>query len=232
MSIYVTGDVHGLHSIQKFEDFFDIQYAAGKRFTKDDYVIVCGDMGCVFFGGEYDAKVQSIYELFPWTTLFIDGNHENFELLNKYPVEEWHGGKVHKINDSLIHLMRGQVFEIDGRTFYTMGGANSVDKIYRTENVSWWADEMVSCKESGEGLDNIEAHNCQVDYVLTHAAPMSFVNKLGQFYKEYPMERYLEVFRIEMKLKYKTWFFGHYHIDQTIKKYSARALYDNFVKIK
>lgn len=29
----------------------------------------------------------------PFTTLFVDGNHENFDLLNAYPVENWHGGK-------------------------------------------------------------------------------------------------------------------------------------------
>jgi hypothetical protein len=47
--------------------------------------------------------------------------------LNAYPVEEWHGGKVHKIRPSVIHLMRGQVYELQGKKFFTFGGAQSHD---------------------------------------------------------------------------------------------------------
>lgn len=63
----------------------------------------------------------------PWTTLFVDGNHENFELLDDYPVSSWHGGKVHFIKESVIHLMRGQIDTIDGQTFFTFGGGYSCD---------------------------------------------------------------------------------------------------------
>ena len=52
-----------------------------------------------------------------FTTLFVDGNHENFTRLYNYPVEEWHGGKVHKIRDSVIHLMRGEIFDIDNKKY-------------------------------------------------------------------------------------------------------------------
>lgn len=55
-----------------------------------------------------------------FTTLFVDGNHENHALLDTFPVEEWHGGKIHRIKPSVIHLMRGQVFEIDGKNIFTM----------------------------------------------------------------------------------------------------------------
>ena len=33
----------------------------------------------------------------PFTTLFVDGNHENIARLNALPVHQWHGGKVHFI---------------------------------------------------------------------------------------------------------------------------------------
>lgn len=77
-----------------------------------------------------------------FTTLFIDGNHEYFRTndyhiqqkeykyctgLMDLPVEEWHDGKVHKVSDSVIHLMRGQIFEINGLSFFTFGGARSHD---------------------------------------------------------------------------------------------------------
>ena len=39
-----------------------------------------------------------------------------------------HGGKVHRIRPHVLHLMRGQVFDIEGHTFFTMGGVKSVRK--------------------------------------------------------------------------------------------------------
>lgn len=98
--------------------------------TKEDYVIICGD-----FGGVWNKEVENKEEKHlldwleekPFTTLFVDGNHENFDRLYSYPVELWHGGKVHKIRPSVIHLMRGQIYEIDGKSFFTFGGASSHD---------------------------------------------------------------------------------------------------------
>ena len=95
--------------------------------TKDDYMIVCGDAGLVWHGDKSDDPQLDRLEALPFTVLFVDGNHENFDALNEYPVEQWHGGKVHKIRPHVIHLMRGQAFELQGRTFFTMGGAQSHD---------------------------------------------------------------------------------------------------------
>lgn len=54
-------------------------------------------------------------------------NHENFDRLMAYPVEEWHGGKIQRIRPSVIHLMRGQVFELEEKKLFTFGGASSHD---------------------------------------------------------------------------------------------------------
>ena len=123
--IYITGDTHA-----DFSKFEKNKLPIQTEMTKDDYVIICGD-----FGGVWNYIVESMYEKcwLDWlneknfTTLFVDGNHENFERLYRYPVEEWHGGKVHKIRESVIHLMRGEVFDIDNKKFFTFGGAKSHD---------------------------------------------------------------------------------------------------------
>ncbi|MDE7249846.1 MAG: metallophosphoesterase, partial [Lachnospiraceae bacterium] len=123
--IYITGDCHS-----NFERFNKSIFPEQSEMTKDDYVIICGD-----FGGVWDKVTESNTEKWwldwleskSFTTLFVDGNHENFDRLYDYPVEEWHGGKVHKIRDSVIHLMRGQVFIIDGKKIFTFGGAASHD---------------------------------------------------------------------------------------------------------
>ena len=113
MATYITGDVHGNIDCRKF----DSPYFPA---AEGDYVIICGDFGAVWDGTEEEQKLLDWYNDKPWTTLFCDGNHENFDLLSKYPVEEWNGGKVHRIRPKVLHLMRGQVFTIEGKTFFVM----------------------------------------------------------------------------------------------------------------
>ena len=91
-----------------------------------------------------------------YTVLFIDGNHENFEKLNGFPIETWHGGRVHKIRGNVIHLMRGEVYDIEGHTVFAMGGGYSMDKAYRTQGVSWWPQEMPSQEEYDNAAANLE----------------------------------------------------------------------------
>ncbi len=93
----------------------------------DDYVIICGDFGGIWSSDQEDTEKLDWLEDRPFTTLFVDGDHENFDLLNALPVQEWHGGKVHCVRPHVLHLMRGQVFDIGSRTFFTMGGAASHD---------------------------------------------------------------------------------------------------------
>ena len=120
MSVYMTGDTHG--------DFSRFQVDAFRESVKqDDYVIICGDFGGVWDGSAEEARQLDWLNQQPFLTLFVSGNHENFDLLSGYPVEEWQGGLVHRIRPHVLHLMRGQIFETEGYTFFTMGGARSVD---------------------------------------------------------------------------------------------------------
>ena len=48
---------------------------------------------------------------------------DNFTTLSKYPVGEWNGGKVQFLRPHVIHLMRGQIFMLEERTVFPMGGA-------------------------------------------------------------------------------------------------------------
>ena len=114
MSIYITGDTHGTFDLRKVVYFFK---GREEEFSRDDYLIICGDVGVCGFMASDEAKTRDILRNLPVTVLFVDGNHENFEQLNSYAVETWNGGKVHFIESNIIHLMRGQVFEIDGKKF-------------------------------------------------------------------------------------------------------------------
>ena len=68
--IYAVGDTHGDIDLYKFNSKF---FREGKKLTKDDYVIICGDFGGVWDKGKYDKYIQKWYNECPWTTLFVDG---------------------------------------------------------------------------------------------------------------------------------------------------------------
>ena len=119
--IYVTGDTHG-------EQNRFIASREEKRWTAEDVLIVCGDFGFLFFNDRSENLFLDDLERRPYTVCFLDGNHENFPAIFSYPEEEWCGGRVHRIRRNIIHLMRGQVYEIQGRTIFTMGGAYSMER--------------------------------------------------------------------------------------------------------
>ena len=124
--IYITGDTHGTFNYRFSKKSFPEQ----EQMTKDDYLIILGDFGGIWNqNGESEQEKYWLdwFEERNYTLLFIDGNHENFDRLYNYPVKEWHGGKVHQIRPHVLHLMRGQIFEINGKIIFTFGGALSHD---------------------------------------------------------------------------------------------------------
>lgn len=209
--IYITGDTHGEIDIGKLASK---NFPQGNSLTKDDYVIICGDFGFIWNSKEDNTERYWMkwFQNKPWTTLFIDGNHERFTRLNNYPVSEWHGGKVHKINDSVIHLMRGQVFNIANKSIFTFGGAESYDKEYRLDGISWWKEEIPNYKEVQEALNNLEKVNNKVDIILTHTCPHTFSYQMIHEISKDPVENMLDEFY--NNVEYKKWFFGHWHIDK------------------
>ena len=174
--IYITGDTHIPYDVTKLTTK---AFPEQKKLTKNDYVLICGDFGGVWTGpGGSDDFWLRWFKRKRFTTLFVDGNHENFSLLNQYPVELWNGGKVHRVTDHVIHLMRGQLFTLDGCKIFTMGGGASGDVEFRTEGVSWWPEELPSDEEYEEARRNLDAHGWAIDYVLTHCAPTSIARKI------------------------------------------------------
>lgn len=197
--IYITGDCH-----KDFSRFTLENFPEQKEMTKDDYVIICGDFGGVWWsrndkGSKTDDFDLNWLEDRPFTTLFVDGNHENFDELYQYPVKEWKGGKVHEIRPSVLHLMRGEIFEINGKKIFAFGGARSHDikdgiiewdeegkwketasqwkkegKQFRINHYSWWEEEMPSDEEIRNAWTNLDKHDFKVDYIVTHCCS-SFV---------------------------------------------------------
>ena len=233
--IYITGDIRGYPNRFAMNSFPE-----QKNMTKDDYVIILGDFGLIWDNKESKNEKYWLKWLDekPFTTLFIDGNHENFNRLYSYPVEEWKGGKIHKISDSVYHLMRGQVFNIDNTTFFTFGGARSHDisagildradkdfhkkkkqldkdpwNSYRILNESWWELELPTNEEIEEGRKNLNKYN-KVDYILTHCPPASIYKKLDFTEKGNNLTLFLD--EVYENTKFNTWLCGHIHENMKI----------------
>lgn len=117
MTVYVTGDIHGGVDMQKLRD-----WDLGNSLTSDDYLIIAGDFGFPWdFSAEECADIAWL-ESRPYTVLFVDGNHERFDHWSERPMELWHGGLTQRLSDTspIRRLTRGEVFELDGSTVFTM----------------------------------------------------------------------------------------------------------------
>lgn len=193
--IFITGDTHGIVDIHKLSAS---SFIHGKNMTKEDYVIILGDFALLWYPEGNEKVKQDNHWLDwldakPWTTLFLDGNHENHSMLYDLLIIEKFGGKVGQVRDSIFHLKRGEVYEIDYNKFFVMGGAYSIDKLQRIEGISWWKEEEPSHAEYEYGLSNLEKNNWEVDYILGHTCP----GKIGE---EYLKNVYKKDYEIMMKL--------------------------------
>ena len=247
--IYVTGDTHGdLHR------FTTENFPEQKEMTKNDYVIILGDFGVIW---SYQKSYQEEYwldwlENKPFTTLFIDGNHENFERLYSYPTKTFNGGKVHEIRPSVLHLQRGEVFLLENHKFFAFGGASSHDvadgildpvfdsekikkwskdytKMFRIDKISWWEQELPSQEEKDNGIANLAQNDNKVDFILTHCAPASTVALIGQgLYEQDHLTQYLE--ELHSTIDYRCWLFGHYHDNRQVNDKEI-MLYEQIIRI-
>lgn len=226
--LYVTGDLHA---------DFDELLARVQGLTARDCLLVCGDFGFLWNNSMREKlRLDLMNAMLPCTLLFVDGNHENFDLLAALPAEEWHGGKAHRVRSKIYHLMRGQVFTLYGRTLFTMGGASSHDiddgvlepddpslrgkcralteagGLYRVNHVSWWKAELPDGAEQAEGLRNLARSGWRVDYVASHCLPSSVQDQFSSgLYTHDSLTDYFDVVR--GCCRFNAWFCGHYHRD-------------------
>ena len=224
--IFITGDTHIPLDISKLNtDSFPQQ----KELTKNDYVIICGDFGGVWYGNEKDNYWLNWLDKKNFTTLFIDGNHENFAALSQYEECSWNGGKVQFIRPSVIHLMRGYVFDLEGIKIFAMGGARSSDRMFRTVGKTWWPEEMPNAEEIRRARQNLAVNDNQVDIMITHDAPKS-IARMIDFGKSEDDELMPFLDELRNTVGYRHWYFGHFHEDLRIDD-SHTALYNKIIQL-
>lgn len=255
--VYITGDTHG-----DFLRFNTSTFPEQKQMNKNNYVIVCGD-----FGGIWQQKCTAEEQYWldwleakPFSLLFVDGNHENFDRLtsNEFEIVDFCGGKAQKIREGIYHLLRGQVYTIEGKSFFTFGGAASHDindgildpsafdsekafmkekrrwdmenRIFRVKNISWWPEELPNATEMEIGMKTLKDVNFEVDYVITHCLPHDVASVLSgcTFYSD-RLTMYFNSL-LYKGIRFEKWYCGHYHTDRIIMdKY--HVLYKNIERL-
>ncbi len=211
--VYITGDIHG--------DISWFKNPKLKKLGEKDILIVCGDFGFLWDPkNEAEKKNLEILKSKKYTICFLDGAHENFNILNAYTPYRWKGGNAHKIANNIFHLMRGEIFTLDNKTFFVMGGGESDDRDMREPGVSWWEEEMPSAEEIKNAEDNLKDANYNVNYILSYEAPAVAKDFLKLHLKEAAKISALNTYLQELtkNVDYYHWYFGSLHTDMQISK--------------
>ena len=220
--IYVTGDMHA--------DATRLKSRAAKQLKKQDTLIVCGDFGFVWDGSKKEQKMLKWLGKRPYSVLFVEGTHDNLDLLAQYPEVDYSGGKARQISGNCYQLLRGEIYTIESDAIFAFGGGESMDMDTRVQGETWWPGELPTQEELGHARENLEKHRNVVDYIVTHTASSivnsfldmdsAHVNQLAAFFDE-----------VSQQVRYKHWFFGSYHLDKVIPpKY--HAMYQEILPLK
>lgn len=215
--IYLTGDLHGDLEDSRL-DFFN-------TLKEDDILICLGD-----FGYNWSKYTLEHFNL-PCLTLSVLGNHENYNFMNTYKVEKLFGGKVRKLKDRVYFLLNGELYNIEGNKFLVFGGADSIDKLYRTPYVSWWPDEIPTQEDFQKALSNIR-NSDNIDYFLTHTCPTKLLTSMFKYKDSLYDATSKMIDEIEKELKnkgVKKHCFGHHHKD--INRAYYRCFYKDVVEL-
>jgi len=215
--IYLTGDIHGVS--QKI-----VRFCAGVKPTKEDIIIILGDVGANFSGDKRDDEMKRELSKLKPTIFCIHGNHEmRPQNVKGYELKDYCGGKVwiQEQYPNLLFAKDGEIFELEGLKYLVIGGAYSVDKYYRLRaGYGWWNDEQPDAATKSYVEKQILTNS--IDVVLSHTCPYKYMPRemflpvVDQESVDNSTERWLDA--IEERLDYKAWFCGHFHTDKRIDK--------------
>ncbi len=220
--LYVTGDIHA--------DIRRLKGRAAKQLKKGDTLLVCGDFGFLWDGSPKEHRLLDWLGKRPYQILFVEGTHDNIDLLSGYPEDTLYGGKVRRVSGNCCQLLRGECYEIEGKRIFALGGGESTDMDIRVEGETWWSGELPSAEELAHARETLASLDQQVDYIITHSVAPT-VNKFLD--REQMQINLLLAFLNEISetVQFKRWYFGSCHLDKNIPpKYCA--VYQEILPVK
>lgn len=234
--LYVTGDTHGDIDIRKIYQWVK----ATPDLSYEDILFIAGDWGGLWYSNKTrnQKEVLDFFQKLPCTIAVIPGNHENYNLIESYPVDYWKGVEAvaRKICDNIYIIKHGEVLDIDGTIIWCFGGAESIDRNNRIAYVSWWPQEVPTSNDMFNGESNFGIYQ-YVDYVITHTCPKKCLTTLfgcGVYNNgtQYIVEKYLDY--ISENFKFTKWFHGHHHLDKDYRldRNDYISLYERVIQIR
>lgn len=205
--IYLSADWHlTLENISNLEIL--------KKTKENDVIIVLGD-----FADDWSKKENRFWfinyiEECKAQFLLIDGNHEDFRELNKLPIKDWNGIKVHELGRNIFHILRGQVLLLEGKSFWVMGGGFSGSSYIKRHRETWQEEEKPSQLECKQGLETLKQYDDEIDYILTHTAPLSMIKEYTLSDEWDEINTFLD--KVAEKVTFKKWYFGHFHENKVL----------------
>ncbi|WP_104170009.1 metallophosphoesterase [Cryobacterium sp. M23] len=154
------GDTHG-----------DMQHVLAVAKTMSDrgieLLVVLGDFGFLWPGRNWGIDIDKLsrrLKMTAQTLAFVDGNHEDFDLLYKFPVAD---DGLRWIRPNIVHIPRGyRTVLASGATLAALGGANSVDIGHRVLGRSVWVEESIT------NADLTKLGPDHADVLIGHDAPL------------------------------------------------------------
>ena len=228
--VILTGDTHG--EFDRIEQFCE-EYET----TENDVMVILGDAGINYWLDEQDEALKERLSQLPITLFCIHGNHEERpEEVSGYELVEWRGGFVwiQPEYPNLLFAKDGEIYQFDGKTVITIGGAYSVDKYYRLAvGAPWFGTEQPDERTKGQVMSALNRAGWKVDYVFSHTVPLSAIPRhalLPTVYQKMvdnSTEEWLE--EIAQKLDYQGWFAGHFHITWSLDR--IQILYEDYMEL-
>ena len=220
--VYITGDIHG-------NPEFIIYRAQQLGLTKDDVLVLLGDVGANYYLNKRDDRMkEAMSKYIEATILCIHGNHEarpGPAACEDYQIKLWNGGLVwyQEKYPNILFACDGDIFTLAGKQCLVLGGAYSVDKFYRLQcGYAWFDDEQPDDAIKLNAEAHLKTVGYKVDVVFSHTCPFKyepvemFISGIDQSKVDDSTERWLD--EIEDKLDYKAWYCGHWHCNKHIDK--------------
>ena len=118
--------------------------------------------------GDWWMPPEAVDEVFADTSIdriyVCLGNHEPWDEIT--PLFERNPGAAVRISKITWLLPRPARLTIGGRSVVSLGGAASVDRLWRIAGAGWWADEAITDEHVGKAIAGGPA-----DLMLTHESP-------------------------------------------------------------